>query len=102
MGDRLGTPGVVDFMFFFVLRFPPTLNTTMKSLAKLKTFQCNSRKSQIKKSKLILVTAFKVGFHFFFFRISDFDFGWAGILITNETIPLQEYIASPNLKKFDA
>ena len=72
MGDRLGTPGVVDFMFFFVLRFPPTLNTTRKSLAKLKTSHCSSRKSQIKKSKLILVTAFKVGFHFFFsgFRIS--------------------------------
>ena len=69
MGDRLGTPGVVDFMF---LRFPPTLNTTRKSWSKLKTCHCNSRKSQIKKSKLILVTAFKVGFHFFFFvfRIS--------------------------------
>ena len=55
-----------------------------------KTCDRNSRRSQIKKSKLNLVTAFKVGFHFFF-RISAFVFGWAGILLTNETIILQTF-----------
>ena len=63
----------------------------------LKTCDRNSRRSQIKKSKLNLVTAFKVGFHFFF-RISAFVFGWAGILLTNETITLQ--IANIALQRF--
>ena len=97
MGDRLGTPGVVDFMFFWFLPFPPTYNATRKSGSSLKTCDRNCRKSQIKKSKLILVTAFKVGFHFFF-PISAFVFGWAGILLTNETITLQ--IANIALQRF--
>ena len=89
MGDRLGTPGVVDFMFFSFFRSPFTQHATRKSGSNLKTSHCNSRKSQIKKSKLILVTAFKVGFHFFFFAFRISIFGWAGILITNETITLR-------------
>ena len=75
MGDRLGTPGVVDFMFSWFLPFPPTYNATRKSGSDLKTCHRNCRKSQIKKSKLNLVTAFKVGFHFF---SSDFGFRYLG------------------------
>ena len=75
MGDRLGTPGVVDFKLFSMRA---VVAATRKSESEIKTCQCNSRKSQIKKSKLILVTAFKVGFQFIFeFRLSIF--GWAGI-----------------------
>ena len=72
MGDRLGTPGVVDFKLFSIRA---VVAATRKSESEMKTCHCNSRKSQIKKSKLILVTAFKVGFHFF---SSDFGFRYLG------------------------
>ena len=89
MGDRLGTPGVVDFRFFSQILMMTIVAATSKVGSNLKTFHRNCRRSQIKKSKLILVTAFKVGFHFFSsgFRLSIF--GWAGILLTNETITLR-------------
>ena len=89
MGDRLGTPGVVDFSFFSQIFIIAVVAATSNDGSNLKTCDRNCRRSQIKKSKLILVTAFKVGFHFFFigFRLSIF--GWAGILLTNETITLQ-------------
>ena len=72
MGDRLGTPGVVDFRLFSMIA---VVAATRKSEPKMKTCHCNSRKSQIKKSKLILVTAFKVGSQFFF---SNFGFRYLG------------------------
>ena len=77
MGDRLGTPGVVDFSFFHFLALNFTVAATSNDGSNLKTFHRNYRRSQIKKSKLILVTAFKVGIRFFFFRIPDFDI-WVG------------------------
>ena len=87
MGDRLGTPGVVDFKFFHFLSLNYTVAATSNGGSNLKTFHRNCRRSQIKKSKLILVTAFKVGFQFIFeFRLSIF--GWAGISLIKETIPL--------------
>ena len=72
MGDRLGTPGVVDFRLFYQILMTAVVAATSNGGSNLKTFHRNCRRSQIKKSKLILVTAFKVGFHFFFFvfRIS--------------------------------
>ena len=76
MGDRLGTPGVVDFRLFSQILMIAVVAATSNGGSKLKTRQRQSRRSQIKKSKLILVTAFKVGFHFFF-RISSFDI-WVG------------------------
>ena len=63
----------------------------------LKTSERNYRRSQIKKSKLILVTAFKVGFTLIFFGFRLSIFGWAGILLINETNLLQADIALPNL-----
>ena len=77
MGDRLGTPGVVDFRLFSQILIIAVVAATSNGGSNLKTFHRNCRRSQIKKSKLILVTAFKVGFHFFIFRISVFDI-WAG------------------------
>ena len=75
MGDRLGTPGVVDFKLFSMRA---VVAATRKSESEMKTCHCNSRKSQIKKSKLILVTAFKVGMHSIFgFRFPIF--GWVGL-----------------------
>ena len=76
MGDRLGTPGVVDFSFFSQIFIIAVVAATSNDGSNLKTCDRNCRRSQIKKSKLILVTAFKVGFHFFF-RISSFDI-WVG------------------------
>ena len=77
MGDRLGTPGVVDFSFFHFHSLNFTVAATSNGGSNLKTFHRNRRRSQIKKSKLNLVTAFKVGTHSF----SDFGFrylgGWA-------------------------
>ena len=77
MGDRLGTPGVVDFSFSYFLSLNITVAATSNGGSNLKTFHRNRRRSQIKKSKLNLVTAFKVGTHSF----SDFGFrylgGWA-------------------------
>ena len=99
MGDRLGTPGVVDFSLFYQILMIAVEAATSNGGSNLKTFHRNCRRSQIKKSKLILVTAFKVGFHFFF---SDFVFrylGGRGFLLINETIPLQADIALPNLAK---
>ena len=75
MGDRLGTPGVVDFRFFSQIIMMAIVAATSKVGSNLKTFHRNCRRSQIKKSKLILVTAFKVGFHFF---SSDFGFRYLG------------------------
>ena len=100
MGDRLGTPGVVDFRFFHFLSLSFTVTATSNDGSNLKTFHRNYRRSQIKKSKLILVTAFKVGFHFFFFGFRLSIFGWAGILLINETSSLQEDIALLNLRIF--
>ena len=97
MGDRLGTPGVVDFRFFSQILIKAVVAATSNGGSNLRTFDRNCKRSQIKKSKLNLVTAFKVGFHFFF-RISAFVFGWAGILLTNETITLQ--IANIALQRF--
>ena len=102
MGDRLGTPGVVDFIFSSQIFSIPVVAATSNGGSNLKTFHRYCSRLQIKKSKLILVTAFKVGFHFFFFGFRISIFGWAGILITNETIPLQEHIALSNVLKFDA
>ena len=93
MGDRLGTPGVVDFRLFSQILIIAVVAATSNGGSNLKTFHRNCRRSQIKKSKLILVTAFKVGFHFFFFGFRLSIFGWAGILLINETNPLQEDIA---------
>ena len=76
MGDRLGTPGVVDFRLFYQILMIAVVAATSNGGSNLKTFHRNCRKSQIKKSKLNLVTAFKVGFQFFF-RISSFDI-WVG------------------------
>ena len=77
MGDRLGTPGVVDFIFSSQILMIAVVAATSNGGSNLKTFHRNCRRSQIKKSKLILVTAFKVGTHSF----SDFGFrylgGWA-------------------------
>ena len=75
MGDRLGTPGVVDFRLFSQILTIAVVAATSNGGSKLKTRQRQSRRLQIKKSKLILVTAFKVGFHFFF---SDFGFRYLG------------------------
>ena len=76
MGDRLGTPGVVDFRLFYQILMTAVVAATSNGGSNLKTFHRNCRRSQIKKSKLILVTAFKVGFHFFFFP--DFGFRYLG------------------------
>ena len=77
MGDRLGTPGVVDFRLFYQILMRAVVAATSNGGSNLKTFHRNCRRSQIKKSKLNLVTAFKVGTHSF----SDFGFrylgGWA-------------------------
>ena len=105
MGDRLGTPGVVDFRLFSQILTIAVVAATSNGGSKLKTRQRQSRRLQIKKSKLILVTAFKVGFHFFFFGFRLSIFGWAGILLINETSSLQEDIALLNLRispSFDA
>ena len=75
MGDRLGTPGVVDFRFFSQIIMMAIVAATSKVGSNLKTFHRNCKRSQIKKSKLILVTAFKVGFHFF---LPDFGFRYLG------------------------
>ena len=76
MGDRLGTPGVVDFRFFSQILIIAVVAATSNGGSNLMTCDLNSRRSQIKKSKLILVTAFKVGFHNSF---SDFGFRiWVG------------------------
>ena len=88
MGDRLGTPGVVDFRLFYQILMTAVVAATSNGGSNLKTFHRNCRRLQIKKSKLILVTAFKVGFHFFFFGFRFSIFGRAGILLTNETITL--------------
>ena len=76
MGDRLGTPGVVDFRLFSQILMIAVTAATRNGGSNLKTSERDCRRSQIKKSKLILVTAFKVGFHFFF-RFSAFDI-WVG------------------------
>ena len=78
MGDRLGTPGVVDFRLFSQILTIAVVAATSNGGSKLKTRQRQSRRSQIKKSKLILVTAFKVGFHFFFSGFRFSIFGRAG------------------------
>ena len=71
MGDRLGTPGVVDFKFFSQILIKAVVAATSNGGSNLRTFDRYCRRSQIKKSKLNLVTSFKVGFHFFFgFRLS--------------------------------
>ena len=75
MGDRLGTPGVVDFSFFSQIFIIAVVAATSNDGSNLKTCDRNCRRSQIKKSKLILVTAFKVGFHSFF---PDFGFRYLG------------------------
>ena len=76
MGDRLGTPGVVDLKSFSQNLMLAKVAATSNAESKITTCDRNRRMSQIKKSKLNLVTAFKVGFHFFF-RISAFDI-WVG------------------------
>ena len=75
MGDRLGTPGVVDFRLFSQILIIAVVAATSNGGSNLKTFHRNCRRSQIKKSKLILVTAFKVGFHSF---LPDFGFRYLG------------------------
>ena len=76
MGDRLGTPGVVDFKLFPQILMVTVVDATSNAESKITTCDRDCRRSQIKKSKLNLVTAFKVGFHFFF---SDFGFRiWVG------------------------
>ena len=75
------------------------LAATSNNGSNLKTCERNCRRSQIKKSKLILVTAFKVGFTIFLFGFRLSIFGWAGTLLINETNPLQEDIALLNLFK---
>ena len=60
MGDRLGTPGAVDFGLA-LLRFSFALSTTRELRANPSTCNRKLTKSQIKKSKLTIVTAFKVG-----------------------------------------
>ena len=75
MGDRLGTPGVVDFRLFHQILMIAVEAATSNGGSNLKTFHRNCRRSQIIKSKLILVTAFKVGFTSFF---PDFGFRYLG------------------------
>ena len=83
MGDRLGTPGAVDFGFA-LLCFSFALSTTRELRANPSTCNRKLTKSQIKKSKLTIVTAFKVGVD----SSSDFGFrclGGAGFLNTKES-----------------